>query len=445
MTRKAKIGYCLAATALGLLLRILWVAAVQLSDVGDLLYERLAVNILEGHGFTAMDAVPFAPTAVRPPLYPLWIAFVYSIFGRGLMTLFYSQAVLGALTIPIVYLIGREAHSEKTGMWGAFLFAIHPYPQFYSTCLFAEALYSFLLACAVLFLCKVWKRPDWTKGWWISGILMGLAALTRSELFPYPFLLLALAFFLKKKKFRWMKGIAVFSLAMALVLLPWTARNFIHYKKIIPISDSFYGMIFMVTTLDESEYDQKQHPSAFYAQPPSYAASYPMIVKMFEIFTDPANFNRINEIALCDRQAFAIGVERVKNAPIRYVVNRIKELPYLWIESGNYLLQLVDKKIPATSWRTLLANPDAGIIFWKLFGLLVTSLIPYSFALVGIWRCRRRLGDFIPLLSLPIFVTLVHIPFWIEARYAVPAYPFVLVFTAVGIAGAGTATTERDA
>ncbi|MBI1975902.1 MAG: glycosyltransferase family 39 protein [Candidatus Omnitrophica bacterium] len=444
MTRKTKIGYGLAVMAVGLLLRILWVSLSQLSDIGDLLYERLAVNILEGHGFTAMDASPFAPTAVRPPLYPLWIAFVYFIFGQNLMPLFYSQTVLGALTIPIVYLIGKEAHSEKTGLLGAFLFAIHPYPQFYATCLFAEVLYSFLLACAILFLCKAWKRPDWSKGWWISGILMGLAALTRSELFLYPLLLIMLAFFLKReKKFLLMKGVAIFSISMGLVLLPWTVRNFVHYKKVIPISDSFYGMIFMVTTLDETEYDQKQHPSAFYIQPPSYAANYPMIVKMFEVFSDPKNFNRINEIAAYDRQAFAIGVEKIKKTPIRYLLNRIKELPYLWIESGNYLLQFIDKRIPATSWGTLFDKPDVWMISWKLMGLVLTSLIPYGFALLGIWRCRHRLGDFLPLLSLPVFVTLAHIPFWIEARYAVPAYPFVLLFTAIGMTNARAATAEQ--
>lgn len=128
----------------------------------------------------------------------------------------------------------------------------------------------------------------------------------------------------------------------------------------------------------------------------------------------------------------AAGIANIKKAPIKYLLKRIKELPYLWLESGNIVLGFIDKRIPGTSWKKLVEKPQWDIIFWKSLGLLVTSIVPYSLALLGIWFYRNRLGDLIPLISLPIFVTLIHIPFWIEVRYAVPAFPCVFVLTAIG-------------
>ena len=441
--RKSGLVYALIIVAIGLGLRLLWISVQGLSHTGDLLYERLAVNLLQCHGFTTMDRLPFTPTAVRPPLYPAWIAFIYLLFGQNLMAVFYSQALIGAFTSLVVYWIGKEIHSGKLGLLAAFLFTIHPYPQLFVTCLFVETLYSFLLACAVLFLCRGWKKESAYNNWIFAGVGMGLAALTRSEIFVFPLLLVFLMRVIPSIRKRLMTGGLLFLLSATLTLLPWTIRNYIHFKKLIPISDSFYGIMFMVTTLDKNEYDQKQHPSAFQAQPPTYASSYPMVVKTFEIFSDPKNYNRTNEIALYDQQALPIGIEKVKKAPLKYLVNRVKELPYLWIESGNYLLHFIDERIPNTSWRTLLKKPNLWILFWKSFGLLVTSILPLGLALWGIGSYRKRWRDFIPLFLIPLLITLMHIPFWIEVRYSVPSYPIIFVFTAMGILAIQSSVASR--
>ena len=431
MARKEIIS-CILIVVLGFFLRFLWISVQGMSHVGDILYERLAVNLLAGHGFTTMDQLPFSPTAVRPPLYSLWIALVYALFGQNLVTIFYSQAFIGAITSVVVYWIGREVHSPKAGLLSAFIYAIHPYPQLFVTTLFPEVFYSLLLALTVLFLWRAWKRETDIQQWILAGVFSGLAALTRSEFFPFALFIVCLILVFRKSR-RLIRGGMVFLLAMMLTVLPWTIRNYIHFKKILPISNSFYGVMFMVTTLDESEYDQKQHPSAFYAQPPSYANSYPMAVKLFEVFSDPKNYNRVNEIAIYDEQAFPIGVEKVKKDPLGYLIRRLKEVPYLWIESGNYVLNFVDPRITKTPWKQLLKKPDWWIFSWKFFGLVVTSLLPLGLALFALWRYRHWGNNLIPLISVPLFVTLIHLPFWFEVRYTVPTYPIVFVLTAMGM------------
>lgn len=284
--------FLLIILLIGFWFRVFWVHALRGSPPGDLLYERLGINLLHGNGFTAMDRSPFTPAAMRPPLYPLWIVFVYWIIGQKITAVFYSQVLLSAITILLVYWIGKQIHSQKTGLLAAAILALHFYSPFYVAFIFEVVLYSFLLTYGVLFLCQAWKHPHQIKSWCLSGFFMGLAALTRSELFLFPLLLLVLTVLLRRiQRAALLKGVVILFLAMGMTLLPWTVRNYIHFKKIIPISDSFYGIMFLVATLDESEYDQKQHPSAFDKQPAAYAANYPMVVKTFEVFGSASDYN----------------------------------------------------------------------------------------------------------------------------------------------------------
>ncbi len=430
--RKSGLVYALLIVAIGLVLRLLWISVKGLSHTGDALYEQLAVNLLQGHGFTGMDHPPFTPTAVRPPLYPAWIAFIYLLFGQNLMAVFYSQALIGALTSLIVYWIGKELHSEKLGLLAAFLFVIHPYPQLYVTSLFVEVLYSFFLVIAAFFLCRAWKHYDQAKNWVFAGISIGIASLTRSEFFLFPLFLLFLIIMTGNHR-TWLKGGLILTISVILTLSPWMVRNYLHFKKIVPISDSLYGLMFMVTTLDETEFNQKNFPSNAEAQPPNYAISYPTVDKIFQIQANTQNYNRVSELPAYDQEVLRIGIKNVRKNPLKYFYKRIKELPYLWIESGNYVLCFIDPRVPTISWKSLLKKPDPWIIFLKFFGLLVTSLLPFVLAFWGAWRCRFRWSDFIPLFSIPLFITLIHIPFWYEVRYSIPVYPMVLLFTAMGI------------
>ncbi len=429
--KRSGFGCALIIAVIGLVLRMLWISVQKLNHVGDGMYERLALNLLEGHGFSVMEQFPFVPTAVRPPVYPVWIALVYRLFGQNLIAVFYSQALIGALTSLVVYRIGKEIHSEKLGLLAAFLFAVHPYPQLYVTGRFVEVLYCFFLTVTVFFLSRAWKQHDQFKNWILAGISSGMAALTRSEFFLFSLFFFFLIGITGTYRSRW-KGGLVLIMAMFLTLSPWIVRNYLHFRKVIPTSE-FYGVMFMVTTLDETEFNQKKFPSNPEAHPPSYAANYPMAIKTFQIYGGAQHFSRVNDLPAYDREALKIGIANVRKNPLGYFYKRIKELPCFWIESGNYILCFIDERIPVTSWKTLLKKPDPWIFFWKFFGLAITSLIPFYLAVVGMWRYHFRWRDWVPLFSIPLFVTLIHIPFWYEVRYSVPLYPMVFLFTAMGI------------
>ena len=64
---------------------------------GDL-YAQIASNVLEHHTYSRDADFPFAPTFVRLPGYPLFIAGVYALFGHGNnQALFLLEGVLDTL------------------------------------------------------------------------------------------------------------------------------------------------------------------------------------------------------------------------------------------------------------------------------------------------------------------------------------------------------------
>ena len=57
-------------------------------------YRRLAENLLERHGFSLSVGSPYEPTARRAPGYPLFLALVYTVFGRSDTAVLWAQSML---------------------------------------------------------------------------------------------------------------------------------------------------------------------------------------------------------------------------------------------------------------------------------------------------------------------------------------------------------------
>lgn len=69
----------------------------------------------------------------KPPLHYFFMMLSYSVFGVNAFSARFFSAVFGALTILISFLFARRFHSEKTGLWTAFvlLASIHLNIQFH--------------------------------------------------------------------------------------------------------------------------------------------------------------------------------------------------------------------------------------------------------------------------------------------------------------------------
>jgi hypothetical protein len=71
-------------------------------------FHLLAVNLLDGNGFAIGWEPPFCPTAVRTPLYPLFLAGIYALVGRLPEGIVPFHILLEVLTTALVMALARE-------------------------------------------------------------------------------------------------------------------------------------------------------------------------------------------------------------------------------------------------------------------------------------------------------------------------------------------------
>jgi 4-amino-4-deoxy-L-arabinose transferase-like glycosyltransferase len=216
-----------ALLLIGLVVRlvILWrFAGIGVAIVDEQHYDQLAVSIVERGEFA------FAPgqlTSIRPPLYPAVVAGVYSVAGvQNYQAVRALQIAMSLATTCLVYLLARRLYNERVALVAA---AIH---CFYPSLLGAGALVLTEIQFTLLvlgFLVLVERYLSTSSRWALAGagVVLGLAALTRSALWLFP--PVAVMFILVLGTDRtWLGRIAssaALVVAFAAVLAPWTIRN----------------------------------------------------------------------------------------------------------------------------------------------------------------------------------------------------------------------------
>jgi 4-amino-4-deoxy-L-arabinose transferase-like glycosyltransferase len=191
-------------------------------------YDQLACSILDGKGFTRPDG---SPTASRPPLYPVLVALIYWLFGPGDTAVFLIQGILHATTCVLIYFMGRIIYGNPVGLIAGLGGALYPMLIFPAHDLLSESLLVFLFTTALFVLCA--NRGRYRMTFW-AGFLLALSLLTKPvALFAVPFFAIWIWRNQYEKK---LKAVCLFLLAIVLVLLPWTVRNYRAFDTFVPFT-----------------------------------------------------------------------------------------------------------------------------------------------------------------------------------------------------------------
>jgi 4-amino-4-deoxy-L-arabinose transferase-like glycosyltransferase len=176
---------------------------------------------------------------------PLFYAAVYYATGGvhpGIVRL--VVALLGALTIVLVYLIGRRLAGPLAGLVGALLLAVYPVTIFFGGKLMSEPLATLTLAGAVLAFFRAGDRGRSRWAWALPGFLLGLTAFARPE-----YLAFVIVFALIALLRRGIVAAAVLAAAFALPIVPWTAHVSSVEGRFVPISTGGGKALFIGTYL----------------------------------------------------------------------------------------------------------------------------------------------------------------------------------------------------
>ena len=246
-------------------------------------YAAIAANLERSEGFT-VGAGATQPSSNYSPGLPLLVAGTYEVsggaherFARVLL------ALIGSLAVLFTYLIGRRlagpagrsidsphpavdnASSVVAGLLGAAAVAVYPALVEYQGMLMSEPLAATLLAGAVLGMFRARDREEaWP--WIVPGLALGALALVRPEYLGVGVLLAAAVLLsgLLPMLFtaqgatngvgrpdwrRWLSAAAVLLAGMAIVVVPWTARNAVALDRFVPISTGGGQVLFAGTYL----------------------------------------------------------------------------------------------------------------------------------------------------------------------------------------------------
>jgi tetratricopeptide (TPR) repeat protein len=204
----------------------------NLPVIDALTYEDEALRILEGR--------PTPSVYWQAPGYPYFLAGVFAAAGWSARNVALVQALLGALTCLLTYLIARRWLPGPWALAACVICALYGPRLYFGAQLLRPALFAFLL--------MVWLwahlRIRRARGGWgalASGALLGLAALVRENaLLLVPAVALWEAFAQRaeiRARARW-RAAALVILGTLLVVAPVTIRNWAIGRELVPISSS---------------------------------------------------------------------------------------------------------------------------------------------------------------------------------------------------------------
>jgi 4-amino-4-deoxy-L-arabinose transferase-like glycosyltransferase len=237
--RSVDVRWAAGLTALALVLRLVFVIAWGRTVTYDPASTTFAFNdtffyswtgaaISMGDGFSFLGH----PSAHWPPGYSFLLAGVYSVFGPDTFNALVANAVLGALTVTLVYWIARRAVGRPAAIAAAAGLAVFPGQILMADVALAETLYAFEL---VAFLALAMALGRSWRALVVLGIVAGLSALTRGEGVLFPLLVLAYGWTRGERKPAF-RHAAVVAVVMALVVAPWAIRNVDVAKGFVGVS-----------------------------------------------------------------------------------------------------------------------------------------------------------------------------------------------------------------
>jgi 4-amino-4-deoxy-L-arabinose transferase-like glycosyltransferase len=200
-------------------------------------YDTCAWNLAQGRGYRG-PSPGFGRdnlTAYRVPGTSLIWAGIYKVVGRRYDVIRLFQCLVGALTVLIIYDIGRRAFSERIGLFASAIYSLWPTAIFYSAQLLSETLATFWFLAYVAASLGFAEKPAPHRAG-LAGLLLGLAMLTKGGfaiMIPFTVAWAIWQFWGKRQSLLLALAIPLISL---LTLTPWIVRNYQVFSHFIPLA-----------------------------------------------------------------------------------------------------------------------------------------------------------------------------------------------------------------
>lgn len=363
-------------------------------------YDRWATEIAEGNWLGS-------EVFFQAPLYPYFLAIVYTFFGHSLDAVYLMQIFISLLGIYALYRAGKKLAGGKAGLIAAALSAFYGVYLFYDVQLLKESL-AVTLMCLLLWILVEAREGRGLALWIWAGVICGLLSLLRENmLLIVPFLILV-AIRPKQRFLAFLVRGSLLILGTVIVLLPVAFRNWKVGGNFLPTT--FQGGVnFYIGNNPRAT--GKYQPLSPGKQIPSYERTEPIRLAEKEIGKKLQPYEVSN---FWLRKS----LDWAKENPVDFIKLQAKKAQMFW------------------SWYEW---PDAVDYYYVKKTSIVYRLPLLEFgsisflAVIGLWFIRRRLREFFPVLLLIVMWMASTVVFFLFSRYRLPAIPGLILIGAAGI------------
>jgi 4-amino-4-deoxy-L-arabinose transferase-like glycosyltransferase len=366
------------------------------------LLSRLGFVMTLINGFYFPDAVGYTAAAVnllthgefgagynRIPVYPIFLAGIFAIFGEQIVATRIVEALVGACLAVVIAMIAKRSGGDAVGALAGLIWSLYPLGIFIVGSLYPTNVATMLLACGILSILTQSRNTLTPKRVLLGGLFLGLTALTMPVALLTVFtIVLWMAYWESKRR---LVLVTVFLSGVIIPLAPWTARNFYVHGRLVIVEPR---LIEHLPTVGEGRENKPGEES---------------VDKVTAILRNP------NQYASRVTREFLFFWELY---PDRLVMNR----PAIREQMYKADSRIVRETVFGTSWTTLVSILSVGPIFF--------------FALIGAGvmgpekEQRRALTLFgSTILSFAIGYSL----FLGKIRYRVPVEPYIIIMSAYGL------------
>lgn len=217
-----------------LIVRVAFILTLDNSvDVWGDWWDELGWRLAQGHGLWVKN--PYFPDAKpfyswRTPGFPLFLAFVYRIFGHSFLAAKISLAVVSSVTSILMYPLCRFFFRNKPALMASWIYAIYPAAIFWTGYICPVTIEIFLLVSFTICLLTANKKGN-RLIFFLSGLLLSMGILVRSVfvlLLPLSFLWL---FIINRKNIA--RNFLMLLIGCMILFGPWIIRNFKIHKEIV--------------------------------------------------------------------------------------------------------------------------------------------------------------------------------------------------------------------
>jgi 4-amino-4-deoxy-L-arabinose transferase-like glycosyltransferase len=410
-------------------------------------YRRLGQVLATTGKFTRFpDAPTFVPEVLRTPLYPIFVASVYRVFGVHQLPVALAQSVVFAAICIVVYAAARRIVPERIAIAAAAVTALFPAIPYFGALVMTEVLTTLLFTVSMwLMLSALTDRG--LRRFAALGIVLGLTTLSRPVFVLFPIALTAVGLVLfplfgVRHRPRWPQWSAMLA-AFALTMAPWFSYNYVTLGRftLSPAGGVGRGLwegswqatwpgrvqnelTHLADDIDDrAELDRRVADVAARERVPAgpmldYVHQWEDIRLIWTEPTDPRE--RALARVKADEEYRRVAIDNLRRDPPSHLTKRLaRGLFILWAGEIPFRYSEINSLSPATiraCWAV-----QALIFVLALYGGAV------------LWR-HGRVAEALILLAPVLYVSAVHFPLLTEARQSLPAQPTLLILATIGVA-----------